>query len=107
MNSTIVVAILLTVVLVVIGFLAAYYKKRKELQEKAVGFIEQAESMYLDVTKAGGKRFEAVVTWLDGRVPAVLKPFITRDTISKIVQSTFDLMQRFAEQQLDKIKINV
>lgn len=102
MNITALLAILLVVVLVLVGFLAGYFKKRKDLQEKAAQYIGYAEDMYLDATKAGGKRFETVVGWLDERVPVFLKPIITRERLSQLVQNTFDIMKQFAEKQLDE-----
>lgn len=78
-----------------------------ELATNAVMFITQAEEDYKDTTKAGGEKFEQVVSKLYELVPDGLNKIITRDMISNIVQSTFDEMQKYAKEQLDKLADNV
>lgn len=107
--------VLVTVIAITIGGLSLYLKtsakaqaKAKEVQEtmalivgEAVVYIRKAEEDYKDSTKKGGEKFEEVVDKLDSLVPTGLKPIITKDMIEKIVQSTFDEVEKYVKLQLD------
>lgn len=95
--------IALTVLGIVAGFAVTYYKTNTKLQGKAAALIDEAEGMYTDSTKAGGRRFDWVVDQLYRLIPAALKPFISRDKVGDIVQAAFDWAQAFATKQLDKV----
>lgn len=94
--------IILIIGMIILGAVATYYRANAKLKEKVAELIDQAEGMFTDATKQGGKRFEWVVDQLYGITPAWLKPMLTREAIGNIVQTAFDWMQDFARQQLDK-----
>lgn len=108
--------ILKTVVTLLLGGLALYFKfstkaqtKAKQIQEaiadvtaKAVIFIKDAEEKYKDTTNMGGVKFNEVVNKLHDLIPDALKKIITRDMIAEIVQSTFDEIENYVKIQLDK-----
>ena len=99
-----------------LGGIALYFKhsltaqkKAKEIQatlnqvkDNTMVMIARAEEAYVDTTKAGGRKFEYVVTRLYDMVPVALRGIITREMIEDIVQSTFDEMQTFVQTQLDE-----
>ena len=62
-----------------------------------------AEQAYQDTAKAGGQKMEWVVDYLYTLVPVMIKPFISRDMVQKLVQAAFDAMKKFADSQLDKV----
>lgn len=104
------VEILKNVAMVVFGGLALYIQYNKKLQEKiaeitgkAVAMIKQAEEMYKDTTKAGGQKKEWVVDQLYNLVPKALRMIITKSMIDEIVESTFAEVEKYAQEQLDKI----
>ena len=115
MNTQEILSTLQSIIMLLCGGLALYFKfstkaktKAKEVQEiiaqitaQAVVYIKQAEEDYKDATKAGGKKFEQVVNKLYDLVPDALYSIITRDMISEIVQSTFDEIQEYVRLQLD------
>lgn len=115
MNTQEILSTLQSIIMLLCGGLALYFKfstkaktKAKEVQEiiaqitaQAVVYIKQAEEDYKDATKAGGKKFEQVVNKLYDLVPDALHSIITRDMISEIVQSTFDEIQEYVRLQLD------
>lgn len=93
------------IVIAILGGLALYAKTNQKLAElaaKAVIFIKEAELAYKDSTKSGGAKFEFVVNKLYTFVPAVLKPIITKDILEDITQRTFDQVEAYAKEQLDK-----
>ena len=96
-------SIVVTVLMVIFGFITSYIRTKSELINKAGDFINKAEEDYKDVTKAGAYKFEAVVEWLYGLVPTTMRFFITRQMISEIVQKVFDKMAEYATKQLDKV----
>ena len=96
--------IITTILLVVAGFFVSYFKTRQDLIDKAKYAINNAEKQYEDYTKAGAQKFQFVCDFLyNSVIPAPMRIFITRETVATIVQSVFDGMARFAEQQLDKV----
>ena len=95
--------IVTTVLLVVAGFFVSYFKQRSDLIDQAKYAINNAEKRYEEYTKAGAQKFEFVCSLLYDNIPAPMKLFITRETVATIVQSVFDGMKRFAEQQLDRV----
>jgi len=102
MDINTILAILQVILYVLLGGLAFYFNQNAKLQKKATELINTAEGMYIDTTKAGGKRFEWVVDSLYSLVPAVLKSFIPRSWIEVLVQTVFDEMKDFAQKNLDE-----
>lgn len=84
------------------GFAVSYFKTKANLKEKVVGLILKAEEQFKEYSKAGSLKFNFVVENIYRFVPVVLKGIITKDVISKIVQNTFNVMQSYAQEQLDK-----
>lgn len=95
--------IISTILMVVFGFLSLYIKTKTKIIDKAKDAVNTAEETYKDATKSGGIKFEYCIDMLYGYVPAVMKPFITREFMAMAVQKAFDAMAKFATQQLDKL----
>ena len=95
--------IITTILLVVAGFFVSYFRTRSDLIDKAKYAINNAEKQYENYTKAGSEKFQWCVSLLWDQLPAPMRIFITRETVATIVQSVFDGMARFAEQQLDRV----
>lgn len=88
---------------VILGGLALYFKANASLKAKASEVITEAEITYKDTIKAGGKKHEYVVDKLYSMIPAGLNLIITRDLISTFVENTFQSMETYAKQQIDKV----
>lgn len=115
MNTQEILSLIQSLIMLGCGGLALYFKfstkaqtKAKEIQEliaqitaQAVVYIAEAEKDYKDTTQSGGKKFEQVVSKLYDLVPDALHGIITKETISEIVQSTFDEIQEYVRLQLD------
>ncbi|NCU30398.1 hypothetical protein EOM57_01185 [Candidatus Saccharibacteria bacterium] len=102
--------VLKTLGLIILGGLSLYFQYNKKLQEKikdvvvnAAMLIKKAEEIYKDSTKAGGEKFEYVVNQLHEMIPNPFNRIITKEMISNIVQSTFEEMEAYAKEQLDKV----
>ena len=95
--------IIVTILMVVGGYLVSYFKTKNTLIEEAKNAINSAEQAYQDTAKAGGQKMEWVVDYLYTLVPVMIKPFISRDMVQKLVQAAFDAMKKFADSQLDKV----
>lgn len=96
--------------LAILGGLSLYFQYNKKLQEKikdvvknAAMIIKKAEEVYKDSTKAGGAKFEYAVNQLHSMIPAPFDRVITKEMIAEIVQSTFEEMEAYAKEQLDKV----
>lgn len=95
--------IIMTVLAIIFGGLSLYISGKKNILDAVISYINQAEDEYKDATKAGGSKFEWVVDKLMSIVPVALKPFIGRALVEAIVQKVFDIMQSYAQKQLDKV----
>ena len=102
-NGYNVYSIVMTVLMVIFGFLCSYIRTKTNLINKAGDFINKAEEDYKDVSKAGTEKFNFVVSSLYNILPAPMKLFFTEQAISIIVQHVFDSMQDYATKQLDNI----
>lgn len=91
------------VLMVLFGSLSLYFKTKNNLLHKASELITNAEELYRDTTKAGGKKFEWVVEQLHALIPAPLRMVFSKELLGSIVQGAFDLIQRYAKMQLDKV----
>lgn len=90
------------IIYIVLGGLAIYFRSNEKIKEKATEFITEAESMYADTLKAGGKKNTYVVNKLYDLVPVPLRVIITRRMVATIVDNTFKSVESYANQQLDK-----
>lgn len=104
------IEIIKTILMIVLGGLAIYFKCNEQLQKKvaeitakAIILIKEAEEIYNDGTKQGGERFEWVVNELYKLIPTPLNKIITKSMIAEIVQSTFDEIKSYTDIQLDKL----
>ena len=86
-----------------LGAASIYYQTNTKISCYVAKLIDEAENVYKDASQAGGEKFEWVTTALYGMVPALLKPFITRQVLENLVQSTFDAMQQYAATQIGKV----
>lgn len=88
---------------VLIGGAALYFKCNEKLNKRVTGFIDEAEEIYKDVVKAGGKKHTYVVDALYQLVPAPLHLVFTKEMISGIVDRAFAEIENYAKKQLDKV----
>ncbi len=86
-----------------LGAASLYYQTNTKISCYVAKLIDEAEHVYQDATKSGGQKFEWVGDTLYGMVPALLKPFITRQVLENLVQSTFDAMQQYALTQIGRL----
>ena len=101
MSGTI-LAIIRIALYLVIGAAALYFQYNTKLNKKATEYINKAEELYKDSTKAGGTKFNWVVDKLYDILPVPMKLVFTKETIAVLVQRTFDEIQSYAVKQLDK-----
>lgn len=101
MSGTILTIIRIALYLV-IGAAALYFQYNTKLNKKATEYINKAEELYKDSTKAGGTKFNWVVDKLYDILPVPMKLVFTKETIAVLVQRTFDEIQSYAVKQLDK-----
>lgn len=104
------IEIVRTILMIIFGGLAIYFKCNVQLQKKiaevsakAITLIKEAEEIYADGTKQGGERFEWVVNELYKLIPAPFNKIITKEMIGEIVQSTFDQIKEYTKIQLNKL----
>lgn len=97
-----IIEIVIPVLTIIFGALSLYFKENEKLRNNAEIYISKAEELYKDTTKSGGQKFTWVVDTLYDIVPSQLKFIITKQTVEKIVQNTFDNIEAYSKIQLDK-----
>lgn len=103
MTIEVVIELLKWLALFMLGAASLYYQTNTKISCYVTKLIDEAEEVYKDSAKAGGEKFEWVVSTLYGMIPSVLKPFISHQMLENLVQSTFDAMEKYAIAQIDKI----
>jgi regulatory protein YycH of two-component signal transduction system YycFG len=89
-------------VLVVISIFATYYFKIKaQIEQEAIGAINDAES----TNKIGQEKMKQAIEEVNKIIPSFLKPIFNDEFLELIIQSIFDRMKEFAEKQAEKKKI--
>ena len=96
-----VLQIIVSVLVVILGYLSLYMKKRGDLVSMVTTAIAYAEDKYKNTKNSGGEKFEWVVDKLYSGIPAYLRPMISRKDVEKLVQSTFDEIEKYADMQLN------
>ena len=96
-------SVIATVLMVVFGFLCAYFRTKTNVITKVSELIAQAEKEFSEITKAGTQKFQFVVDSLYEYIPKILKPLITKEMLGGIVQNTFNAIESYATTQLDKL----
>ena len=84
------------------AFFSYYMSKRNDLIQVAENAILLAEEKYKDATNSGGEKFEYAVTLIYSAIPASIKFLFPRETVAKMLQTTFDRIEEYALMQLNK-----
>jgi hypothetical protein len=88
-------------VVALIGTFVSYYFYIKGIIIKAAtGAIDNAEQP----DKKGEEKFKEAVDQIMTLIPTVLKPFITKDFVGKLVQAAFEKIESYAKKQVEKQK---
>ncbi len=86
---------------VLFAFLTSYYRSSKTLQGLVARAINDAESAFSGTSKKGEQKFQYALTLLYDKVPVALRPIITKQVLSDMLQKGFNELSSFATQQLD------
>lgn len=100
---SIILTILQVLLYVVLGGLAIWFKSNSKLKGEVAELINTAEDIYADSTKAGGEKFEWVVTSLYTLLPKAVQIVIPKSMVENIVQNIFDQMKDFAQKNLNSL----
>lgn len=103
MNFSQIVQAAIWVLTAVFGGLSLWYRQNAAIQSKVSEFIAEAEERYKKLTKSGGIKFEWVAYRIYQMIPSAIRPLVPRSVIDSIIQKTFDAMQEYAVQQLDRM----
>lgn len=85
----------------IFAFLVSYYRSSKKLQGLVARAINDAESAFSGTSKKGEQKFQYALTMLYDKVPVALRPIITRQVLSDMLQKGFNELSGFAQKQLD------
>ncbi|MBQ5658750.1 MAG: hypothetical protein IIV02_04370 [Peptococcaceae bacterium] len=101
MDYQVVLQVICTVLVILLGYVSLYLKKRGDLLSMVATVISYAEDKYKDATEAGGEKFTWCCEKLYAGIPVWLRPMISYQDIEKLVQSTFDEIEAYANLQLN------
>ena len=86
-------------VLTLVGICLSYYLMvRNKLTNNLPTVINIAE----DSDLVAEEKMQLAITELNKLVPTVLKPFIPKSLLRKIIQNAFDKIEEYAKKQLSK-----
>lgn len=96
--------IILNVALIILSIVLAgvtyYLDTKRKIQEKVNGEIDAAE----DTGKKDKEKMAYVVEQLKAIVPKALRFLFTDKVLENIVQKAFDVIENYAQKQVDKKK---
>lgn len=102
-----VIEIIYDIAILGFAFFSYYLSKRSDLVQVAENAIISAEDAYKDATEAGGQKFEFAVDIVYSAIPASMRILFPRETVAKIIQTTFDRIEEYATLQLNKVSEKV
>ncbi len=98
LSAEAIVSLALTALSLLITFIGHYFYVRGKLHKAATGAIANAEQD----DKTGEEKLEIAVEQVYELIPTMLKPFLHKRTVRKIVQAAFDHIEVYAKKQVEK-----
>lgn len=98
LSTEVIVSLALTALSLLITFIGHYFYVRGKLHKAATGAIANAEQD----DKTGEEKMEIAVEQVYELIPTMLKPFLHKRTVRKIVQAAFDHIEVYAKKQVEK-----
>lgn len=98
MNWEIILTILscvCTLTAIIVGY---YQYIKKKIEKEALDAINKAE----DTDKVGEEKMKEAVETVYSILPAVVKPFISKQLVETLIQGVFDKVEEYAKKQLNK-----
>ena len=88
---------------IILGVLALVFAC-VECREKVKGIVASAVNSAINYAEfrlgTGEEKMETAIKFVQDRVPAILKPFVTKEYIRKIIQIAFDKVEQYVETQI-------
>ena len=98
MNLEAVIAVIIAIASMIGAFVSYYFYIRGRVYKSASEAIDGAESTLID----GKEKFEFAVEQLMSLIPLLLKPFIRRAWVERLVQFAFNKIESYAKKQIAK-----
>lgn len=92
-----IISCIFTLAAIIVGY---YIAIRKKIEQEALDAINKAE----DTDKIGEEKMKEAVETVYSILPAVAKPFVSKQLIETIVQGIFDKVEEYARKQVEKNK---
>lgn len=102
MNSVQILRLVLYVLTAIFGGMALWYRQNAAIRSRVAGLIAEAENRYGILSKSGDIKFEWVVSRIYQTVPDAIRLFLPRSLINSVIQTTFDAMESYSAQQLER-----
>ena len=102
MDNEMFIELLKIISYLILGGIALWFRENAKIKEKTSEMIAEAEDIYKDTVKAGGMKHQYVVEELYSLVPVYMRMIFTKETISGIVDRTFESIEQYGKMQLDK-----
>lgn len=90
-----IISTLCTVAAIIVGY---YQYIKKKIEKEALDAINKAE----DTDKVGEEKMKEAVETVYSILPAVVKPFISKQLVETLIQGVFDKVEEYAKKQLNK-----
>ena len=104
MTFSTVLDMVMTLFIIIAAAVVRYFQVKENIRKVANQEITKVEKKYLSVREIGMKKMNECVDYLyDNYVPVFFRPFITKEKINEIVQSTWEYVEAYAVAQTDKI----
>ena len=95
MTLELILTIVFGIAAAVFTFIGYWFSIKSKIQSAAEDAINMAE----ELDKLGKEKLQAAVDQVYAIIPVVIKPFISKEMVTTLVQMTFDKMEEYALKQ--------
>lgn len=93
---------IINIVLVALSVILACIDCRSQVKKIIASAANEAINAAEDRNLIGEEKMEKAIEFVLTKIPAIFKPFISKESIKKVIQTAFDKIKSFVETQAYK-----
>lgn len=93
---------IINIILVIASVVLGIFECRSQIKSIIANAANEAINAAEDRNLIGEEKMQKAIDFVFTKIPAIFKPFITKDSIRKVIQAVFDKIESFIETQAYK-----
>lgn len=91
--------LILNLLYLIVGFFAICFSYYFNIKSKLSEHVNEAINNAEDLEATGEEKMEAAIEHVMKYVPAIAKPFLSKDVVKILIQNSFDIIEAYANKQ--------